>query len=181
MSEPISILNVDVLTNPSTFNQPFNFQITCQCKEPGVKEELEWKLIYVGSSENQKYDQVLDSILVGPVPIGISKFIFQAPAPNPDLIPVADIVGATVILLVGLYKDKEFIKIGYYVNSDYGTNEELTLNPPNPPRIDLLQRNILSDKPIVTRLDIPWDDASFDEKILKEKEILDAKELAEVV
>ena len=39
--------------------------------------ELEWKLIYVGSAEDDKCDQTLDSILVGPVPIGTSKFVFQ--------------------------------------------------------------------------------------------------------
>jgi histone chaperone ASF1 len=41
---------------------------------------LEWSIIYVGSSENEDYDQVLDSILVGPVNAGASKFIFQVRA-----------------------------------------------------------------------------------------------------
>lgn len=35
-------------------------------------------MIYVGSAENQEYDQVLDSILVGPIPIGLNKFVFTA-------------------------------------------------------------------------------------------------------
>jgi len=38
---------------------------------------LEWQIIYVGSAESSDYDQVLDSILVGPVPIGVNKFVFQ--------------------------------------------------------------------------------------------------------
>ena len=39
--------------------------------------DLEWKLIYVGSAESEKYDQVLDSVLVGPVYPGSYRFVFQ--------------------------------------------------------------------------------------------------------
>ena len=39
---------------------------------------MEWKVIYVGSAENEQHDQVLDCIMVGPVPVGINKFVFQA-------------------------------------------------------------------------------------------------------
>lgn len=39
--------------------------------------DLEWKLIYVGSAETSDYDQVLDSVLVGPVPGGRHMFVFQ--------------------------------------------------------------------------------------------------------
>jgi hypothetical protein len=39
--------------------------------------DLEWKLIYIGSAEDEKYDQVLESVLVGPVNVGNYRFIFQ--------------------------------------------------------------------------------------------------------
>lgn len=39
--------------------------------------DLEWKIIYVGSAESDSHDQVLDSVLVGPVPIGRHTFVFQ--------------------------------------------------------------------------------------------------------
>ena len=38
--------------------------------------DLEWKIIYVGSADNVDHDQVLDSVLVGPVPIGKHRFVF---------------------------------------------------------------------------------------------------------
>ena len=41
------------------------------------KSDLEWKLTYVGSAESEKYDQVLDSVLVGPVFPGQYRFVFQ--------------------------------------------------------------------------------------------------------
>lgn len=40
--------------------------------------DLEWKLIYVGSAEDETYDQLLESVLVGPVNVGNYRFVFQA-------------------------------------------------------------------------------------------------------
>ena len=39
--------------------------------------DLEWKIIYVGAAESEEYDQTLETILVGPVPCGRHKFVFQ--------------------------------------------------------------------------------------------------------
>ncbi len=39
--------------------------------------DLDWELVYVGSGESNAYDQILDSILVGPVVEGRHKFIFE--------------------------------------------------------------------------------------------------------
>ncbi|XP_034454088.1 histone chaperone asf1b-B [Hippoglossus hippoglossus] len=61
----VQVLNVAVLDNPSPFGNPFQFEITFECMED-LPEDLEWKIIYVGSAESEEYDQVLDSVLVGP-------------------------------------------------------------------------------------------------------------------
>jgi hypothetical protein len=37
-------------------------------------KDIEWKIIYIGSAEDNKYDQVLDSVLIGPLQIGQMKF-----------------------------------------------------------------------------------------------------------
>ena len=39
--------------------------------------DLEWKIIYVGSAESEDYDQILDTVYVGPVPEGRHMFVFQ--------------------------------------------------------------------------------------------------------
>ena len=39
--------------------------------------DIECKVVYVGSAESEQYDQVLDSILVGPVPAGRHMFVFK--------------------------------------------------------------------------------------------------------
>lgn len=86
---------------------------------PPPPADLEWKVVYVGSASSSKYDQELDSVLVGPVPIGVSRFILQTPHPDPAKIPDDDIIGATVIMIQCLYKNKEFIRIGYYISHEY--------------------------------------------------------------
>lgn len=40
--------------------------------------DLEWRVIYVGSSESEEHDQELDSVLLGPIKQGVNKFVFQA-------------------------------------------------------------------------------------------------------
>lgn len=114
----VNILNIQVLDNPTHFSNPFQFEITFECTD-SLEEDLEWKIIYVGSAEDKQYDQVLDCIMVGPVPVGVNKFVFQADAPNTSLIPRNDLDGVTVALLTCSYRDCEFVRVGYYVNNEY--------------------------------------------------------------
>jgi histone chaperone ASF1 len=83
----VSIQNLRVLNNPTFFEDDFEFEIEFNCVEKiegklknkflKISDDLEWKLVYVGSGSDPKYDQELDSILVGPVEAGINKFIFK--------------------------------------------------------------------------------------------------------
>lgn len=141
-------------------------------------------MIYVGSAESSDYDQVLDCIMVGPVPVGVNKFLFtvcrfsilfptsfinnranrvlfraphlaQAPAPDIEHLPKNDVLGVTVVILSCSYVDKPFVQVGYYVNNEY-TDEELRENPPQKIVFEKLYRNILGNKPKVTRYPIDW-------------------------
>ncbi|CAG2106730.1 unnamed protein product [Medioppia subpectinata] len=154
------IVNIVVLDNPSAFFNPFQFEITFECIED-LKEDLEWKIIYVGSAESEEHDQTLDTVFVGPVPEGRHMFVFQADPPDPAKIPVADAVGVTVVLLTCSYRGKEFIRVGYYVNNEY-SDPELKENPPTAPLFDKLQRNVLATSPRVTRFKIDWGDNPCD-------------------
>ncbi|ANZ74880.1 BA75_03253T0 [Komagataella pastoris] len=151
----VSLLGVNVLNNPAKFTDAYEFEITFECLEP-LKEDLEWKLTYVGSSKSLDHDQELDSILVGPVPVGVNKFLFTADPPSPELIPSSELVSVTVILLSCSYKEKEFVRVGYYVNNEYDS-EDLRENPPAKVQVDHIVRNILAEKPRVTRFNIVWD------------------------
>lgn len=143
------------MNNPAKFTDKYEFEITFECLEQ-LEKDLEWKLTYVGSATSDQYDQELDSLLVGPVPVGVNKFIFEADAPNTSRIPDADILGVTVVLLTCAYDGREFIRIGYYVNNEYDS-EELNTEPPSKPIIERVKRNVLAEKPRVTRFAIKWD------------------------
>jgi len=154
----VQVVNVVVLDNPSAFSNPFQFEITFDCIED-LGEDLEWKIIYVGSAESEEYDQVLDTVYVGPIPEGRHMFVFQADPPDASKIPMQDIVGVTVVLLTCSYKGNEFIRVGYYVNNEYN-DPDLRENPPTTPQFDKLTRNILATNPRVTRFRIDWGDSS---------------------
>ncbi|CDO94745.1 unnamed protein product [Kluyveromyces dobzhanskii CBS 2104] len=164
----VSLLGIKVLNNPAKFTEAYEFEITFECLEP-LKHDLEWKLTYVGSSRSLDHDQELDSILVGPIPVGINKFKFVADAPSPDLIPASELVSVTVILLSCSYNGKEFVRVGYYVNNEYDL-EELRENPPQKVPIDHVVRNILAEKPRVTRFNIVWDNEGEEEFYPPEQE-----------
>ncbi|CBX98235.1 Histone chaperone asf1 [Plenodomus lingam] len=151
----VSLLGVEVKNNPARFDEPYEFEITFECLEQ-LQKDLEWKLTYVGSATSHEYDQELDSVLVGPLPIGINKFVFRADPPDLSRIPNSEIIGVTVILLSCSYEDREFVRVGYYVNNEY-TDEALALDPPTKPVIEKVQRQILAEKPRVTRFAIKWD------------------------
>lgn len=89
------------------------------------------------------------------MPIGINKFMFEADAPDLKRLPSTDVLGVTVILLTCSYDGREFVRVGYYVNNEYDS-EELQNEPPAKPLVERIQRNILAEKPRVTRFAIKW-------------------------
>ena len=119
-----------------------------------MASDLEWKLIYVSSPDNESLDQELDDCLVGPVPVGVNSFEFQGTPPSPSRIPTDDVLGVAALILTGSYNDQEFVRVGYYQNTEYD-NEEMKENPPASIVFERLVRD-LSDKPRVTRFNIKW-------------------------
>lgn len=115
---------------------------------------------------SNEYDQELDSVLVGPLPVGVNKFLFRADPPDLSRIPNSEIIGVTVILLSCSYEDREFVRVGYYVNNEY-VDEALSLEPPAKPVIEKVQRQILAEKPRVTRFAIKWFVFLFSIRVLR--------------
>ena len=72
----VNISNVAILNNPAPFTTPLAFEITFECLSP-LREDLEFKVTYVGSAESEQYDQLLESVMVGPVPVGVNKFVLE--------------------------------------------------------------------------------------------------------
>uniref|UniRef100_A0A7S0ZH16 Anti-silencing function protein 1 n=1 Tax=Timspurckia oligopyrenoides TaxID=708627 RepID=A0A7S0ZH16_9RHOD len=161
----VDIFNVNVLDNPALFMHPLSFEITYEVREPLI-EDIEWKVVYVGSAEDESYDQELESVLLPADTMGRFGFVLQVDAPRVEKLPVDDILGVTVILLSCSYKEKEFIRVGYYVNNEY-TDPELIENPPATPQIDKLYRNIGADQPRVTKFAHKFDFSSDETPVVE--------------
>lgn len=116
---------------------------------------VSWTRTSIANFGRSEHDQELDSLLVGPIPVGVNKFIFEADAPDLKRIPTSEILGVTVILLTCSYDGREFVRVGYYVNNEYDS-EELNAEPPAKPIIERVRRSVLAEKPRVTRFAIKW-------------------------
>ncbi|KAJ1675966.1 Histone chaperone asf1 [Spiromyces aspiralis] len=158
----INITNINILNNPVHFLESYQLEITFECLSE-LKDDLEFRLIYVSSADDKQLDQELDSLLVGPIPVGVNKFIFEADPPSIEKIPKEELLGVTVILLTCSYKGKEFVRVGYYVNNEY-QDEELRESPPEKPVIEKIYRNILDKKPRVTRFPINWENPEEEDR-----------------
>ncbi|ORZ35268.1 histone chaperone, partial [Catenaria anguillulae PL171] len=165
----VTITDVKIANPIGPFLAPFAFEITLECIAE-LKDDLEFKVIYVSSPSNKAKDQVLEQVSVGPIPLGINRFTLEAPAPNPALIPTSDLLGCTVVSLQVSYMDCEFVRIGYLVNIEHpelvaaaaaataaGLEPPTTLPGGQQPKADDLVRNILADKPRVTRFHLNWE------------------------
>ncbi|KAG8875436.1 Histone chaperone asf1 [Tulasnella sp. 332] len=93
--------------------------------------------------------------MVGPVPVGINSFEFDSPAPDSKRIPSEDVLGVAAIILTASYNEQEFVRVGYYQNTEYDT-EEWRQQPPAIIVFDRLTRELAS-RPKVTRFMIKWD------------------------
>ena len=72
----VNILQVSILNNPCDFFSPIQFEITFEVISE-LENDLEFKIVYVGSASGPDNDQVLESVMVGPVPLGVSKFVLE--------------------------------------------------------------------------------------------------------
>lgn len=89
----------------------------------------------------------------------MNKFVLQADAPAVNKLPENDILGVTVVLVTCSYKEREFVRVGYYVNNEYTGEYDPEVGPPSLAKgldMALVQRQILADKPRVTKFSIPW-------------------------
>lgn len=93
--------------------------------------------------------------MVGPIPVGVNKFIFEADPPNLSRIPSSEILGVTVLLLTAAYDGREFVRVGYYTSNEYDS-DDMNQEPPNKPVVERIVRNVLAEKPRVTRFAIKW-------------------------
>ncbi len=172
----VNITDIALLNNPARFDAPFEFDITLHLVAR-LKADLEFRLVYVGSSDSSDYDQVrtrgwraffsslfsaqvLESVLVGPLEVGQSRFVFRAPPPRLAKIPAKDVVGVTVMILWASYRGADFCKVGYYVNNEWRGGELLAeqLTETEKKKLDpgLVSRDVLASRMKINKFAIDW-------------------------
>ncbi|CAF3762028.1 unnamed protein product [Rotaria sordida] len=171
------ISNVTVHNNPAKFLSNYTFEIKFECLEQ-LTQELEFKLVYVGDAKEDKQDQVLDVVVIDAVAPGTYKFVFEAPPPDPKKLPNDSDVDVSVILLLALYRNQEFARVGYYVFTEYD-DPELRENPPVKVDFEKLNRNIAVDEPRVTTFPIIWDEQQPTDQLVFAELTEEEKKMAE--
>ena len=152
----VSVSSIVVHNNPARFPAPLTFEITFEA-HAALEADIDWTVTYVGSGDNTEFDQVLDTVAVGPLGVGVSRFPLEAPAPDAAKIPAADLLGSTICFVSCAYRGREFVRVGYWLNNTYSEPLAEGEEPPTPCPPEKIVRTILHDKPRVTRWTIAWD------------------------
>ena len=141
----VHLLHIKALENPSPVNKRLDFDITLECSEL-LQQDLEWRLVYVGASDSLEnpFDQELEHLLLGPIGRGRMHFVLSAKPPDLSLLPLEHRMGAAVLLLTCKYKEQEFLRVGYFVNTECLQDSSIV-------------RDILMEAPRMTHSIINWD------------------------
>lgn len=92
------------------------FDIQFECTKP-IPTYIKWEVVYIGNAKAHEYDQILTTAHVGPIEVGMNRFILIAEPPKLDSIPFEELA-LTVVMLKAYYTEQEFIRISYYVQND---------------------------------------------------------------
>jgi histone chaperone ASF1 len=153
----ISVNSIVVQDNPAPFTAPLRFEITFEA-HAALEADIDWTVTYVGSGDNKAHDQVLDTVSVGPISVGVSRFTLETPAPAAARIPEEDLLGSTICFVSCSYREREFVRVGYWLHNAYSEPLAEGEEAPRPCPPEKIVRTILHDKPRVTRWTITWDD-----------------------
>ena len=168
----VNVLNVRYLNpNPCSATSPFEFEITMECIAQLEAKEVEWTMSYIGSAQDNKHDQLLDTVEVETV-MATMKFVFEAPSPNLFLVPKEDQLDNSAIIISAKYRAREFCRIGFYMRHEYPIEFINSLRPPSDGlsaiiepelpvgerlNLQVLQRVVDLENPRVTHYLIDWD------------------------
>ncbi|KAI5189784.1 histone chaperone ASF1 [Nematocida sp. AWRm77] len=117
----IEVCNIDFLTTDNTKSilkgeMCFRFQI----RSESADQKMTVKVIYMGTSVREDYDQVLCNEKIESIPKGIVEFDLPCELPDLTKVPKEYLLGLTSIVIVCYTeKEHEFARIGYLVKIEY--------------------------------------------------------------
>lgn len=113
----VRLLQVKVNNPLDKFDSGLSFEVSFEVITPVEDVALEWSVVYIGSG-HEIDDQVLDSVDTPMNTAGIFAFTLEVDPPNPSLIRKKDLLGVTAMLIKCTYLNREFIRVGYFVNNE---------------------------------------------------------------
>lgn len=133
------------------FSDPIVFDIEFECTVGITRENaVRWEVIYVGSALSNEHDQLLADVFVGPIDVGMNRFVLTTDPPEISRIP-ADELPLSVVMLKAYYNEQEFISIGYYVQNNVPDQiDPQELDPKT------LERQIITEDTTVHSSQIKW-------------------------
>lgn len=155
-----------VVNNPiSDIFDPFVFTIEFEALNK-LQADIEWKIFYISTVNEEdgegNRDIELDNILLGPIERGVMMFDYAVNPPDYKNMDIDNVLGLQAILISAHYKEREFIRIAYYMNSYY-KDVELREKPPLEPQYDKICRHIFVESPRIVKFNINWDNDEKDE------------------
>lgn len=156
MSDPlVQLLEVELLgENPDGYSNAFKWRMRLESLK-ALCDPISISFVWVGSASSSAYDQTLDSFDVGPLEAGVTEFTLECDAPQVELVPPADVLGVTILIISFQYHSQEFLRVGYYTQVAY-LDDELNARPPEVPNTSALGRFVAMPQPAVTVNPISW-------------------------
>ena len=101
---------------------------------------------------NNALYQTLTSTEVGPILVGVSRFILRADPPRLNELPIDEIIIAALVIQV-YYNDQEFYRVGYMLNHEMPTD----FNEENPDYSSVIRHVSMDPNDITIKLhQIKW-------------------------
>jgi histone chaperone ASF1 len=126
----VNILNIRPVSDYFPVRDNFVFDVALRTmaplpkSKPFLSSDLQWKVIYIGSSTNDDYDQQLEEF---EVPVNEpSEFQFQIVAGPPDFskFPSYDeIFDVTALMIMVQYDDREFFRCSFLISHEYADQQ----------------------------------------------------------
>ena len=150
------ITNILINDNPEPFKSKINLEIHYESHQ-NFQTPINFKVIYIGSIESSKHDQILISLEKEKMKKGEDKLFLTIDPPKKNLIPsLEDLLGMSALMISCSFKNNEFFRCSYYVRNDYMDNEEI-INENNFD-INKVFRCFYTVKPKIIVNDIDWDE-----------------------
>lgn len=143
--------------NPAPFEEGFVWDVTVDVTK-ALPDPID--IVFTWADiQDAKRDIELDELEVGPFPLGMNRFELEIDAPDFDQLDPANILESTCVTASFRYRKTEFLHVAWVVDAKW-VNPAYQDNMPEVITADMLLREVLLKKTVVTRDGVDWGDGT---------------------